>query len=119
MSRPLCRAPRCRGGPARIGVVAHPRVAQATGAGMTGVHLRAYIEAVVRHTRDTMRLASAAAALGAAALIAALPAPAAVSARLVNKFDGWSLYAHDGPPAKICFSSTQPKSSDPVGARRD
>jgi hypothetical protein len=39
--------------------------------------------------------------------------------KLINKFDDWTLYAHQSSQSKICFASGSPKTSVPAGARRD
>jgi invasion protein IalB len=46
---------------------------------------------------------------------AAAPAPAA---KLVQKFDNWQVFVHEGPGDKICFAAAQPKSMEPKAAKR-
>jgi hypothetical protein len=55
----------------------------------------------------------------AATAIALLPSLALAQARLAGKFNDWTVYAHDGTQAKICFALAAPKASEPAGARRD
>jgi invasion protein IalB len=40
-------------------------------------------------------------------------------ARLVEKFDDWTVFVHDGgADGKVCFASTTPKDVSPKGAKR-
>jgi len=56
----------------------------------------------------------------AGAAIALLTATSAVAqTKLVNTFKDWTLYAHSGDPANICFITAQPKEMTPPGARGD
>lgn len=55
-----------------------------------------------------------------ALLLSAYCGPAAAqSAKVVNKFNDWTLYAHEAAQAKVCFSLAPPRSSEPAAARRD
>lgn len=71
-----------------------------------------------------MRLVSAcltAASICAATSVFAQTAPAAntaVAAKLVQKFDDWQVFIHEGPGEKICFAASQPKSMEPKAAKR-
>lgn len=39
--------------------------------------------------------------------------------KLVETFNDWSFYSHEGPKERICFAASAPQSSDPAGGRRD
>lgn len=59
-----------------------------------------------------------------AAFVAVLLSLAATHAdaqavKLVNRFNDWKVYAHEGAAARICFAASQPSTSEPAGARRD
>ena len=56
--------------------------------------------------------------VGAALGCAVLPA-LAQTLTVVAKASDWTIYAHDGPAAKLCFALSQPKEQDPKGAKRD
>jgi invasion protein IalB len=47
--------------------------------------------------------------------MAANPAP---GAKLVQKFDNWQVYVHEGQGEKICFAVSQPKAFEPKTAKR-
>ena len=55
---------------------------------------------------------------GAAALCLAATA-ATAQTKLIDTFRDWTLYAHSGEPADICFLTSQPKETTPPGARGD
>lgn len=44
---------------------------------------------------------------------------AAQSAKIVNKINDWTTYAHEAAQAKTCFSLAPPRSSEPAAAKRD
>lgn len=58
------------------------------------------------------------AAFAACAVLITSPA-SAQGTKIVKTFDAWTLYAHSGAPADICFISTQPRETKPADVERD
>lgn len=59
-------------------------------------------------------------ALTATALLFGLSASQAALAqtKLVNEYKDWTVYEHSGRPADICFTTAQPKETEPRGISR-
>lgn len=45
-------------------------------------------------------------------------ANAAPAAKLIQKFDNWQVFLHEGQGEKICFAAAQPKTMEPKAAKR-
>lgn len=58
-------------------------------------------------------------ALAGAAIVMLTAGHAAAQTKVVNTFKDWTLYAHSGAPADICFITSQPKEATPPGSLND
>lgn len=43
----------------------------------------------------------------------------AAQTKLVDTFNDWYFYAHDGSGERVCFAASAPQSSEPAGVSRD
>lgn len=58
-------------------------------------------------------------AILAIAWLACWPAPHASAATVINKFNDWTLYSNTDATGKLCFLTSLPVATEPVGIKRD
>ena len=54
-----------------------------------------------------------------AAIFIAAAAAAAAQTKLVDTFNDWYFYSHEGSNERVCFAASAPQSSEPAGVSRD